>query len=43
MTKKEKDLILTDLKKQLDNAIQIWDFESAVVLRDQIKEISGES
>lgn len=43
MTKKEKELILTDLKKQLDVAIQQWDFESAVVLRDQIKEISGES
>lgn len=43
MTKKEKDLILTDLKKQLDQAIQTWDFESAVLLRDQIKEISGES
>ena len=43
MTKKERDLILTDLKKQLDQAIQTWDFESAVLLRDQIKEISGES
>lgn len=43
MTKKERDMILTDLKKQLDQAIQTWDFESAVVLRDQIKEISGES
>lgn len=43
MTKKEKELILTDLKKQLDQAIQTWDFELAVVLRDQIKEISWES
>lgn len=43
MTKKERDMILTDLKKQLDHAIETWDFESAVILRDQIKEISGES
>lgn len=43
MTKKEKELILIDLKKQLDAAIQNWDFETAVILRDQIKEISGES
>lgn len=43
MTKKEREMILTDLKRQLDQAIQTWDFESAVVLRDHIKEISGES
>lgn len=43
MTKKEKEMILTDLRKQLDQAVSAWDFERAVVLRDQIKEISGES
>lgn len=43
MTKKERDMILTDLKKQLDSAIETRDFENAVLLRDQIKEISWES
>ena len=40
MTKKERDMILFDLKKQLDSAIQTRDFENAVLLRDQIKAIS---
>lgn len=37
MTQKEKNLILTDLKAQLDEAITAWEFEKAAVLRDQIK------
>lgn len=39
MTKKEKDIILKDLKSQLDQAIANRDFESAAIIRDQIKEI----
>jgi protein-arginine kinase activator protein McsA len=39
MTKKEKELILKNLRKQLDEAIKNWEFEKAAVLRDQIKEI----
>ncbi len=42
MTKVEKEIILKDLKKQLDDSIHAWEFESAAVIRDQIKEISGE-
>ena len=42
MTKVEKEIILKDLKKQLDEAILAWKFEDAAVIRDQIKEISGE-
>ncbi len=39
LTKKEKEIILKDLKKQLDEAIKNWEFEKAAVLRDRIKEI----
>lgn len=39
LTKKEKELILKDLRKQLDEAIKNWEFEKAAVLRDRIKEI----
>lgn len=39
MTKVEKDFILKDLKKQLDDAILAREFEKAAVIRDQIKEI----
>ncbi len=39
MTKKEKEIILKDLKIQLDEAIKAWEFEKAAVIRDQIKEI----
>lgn len=39
MTKKEKEIILKDLKIQLDDAIKAWEFEKAAVIRDQIKEI----
>ena len=42
MTKVEKEIILKDLKGQLDSAITAWEFEKAAVIRDQIKEISGE-
>ncbi len=42
MTKAEKEIILKDLKKQLDDAIAAWKFEDAAMIRDQIKEISGE-
>ncbi|HCB51937.1 TPA: hypothetical protein DEP21_05245 [Patescibacteria group bacterium] len=42
MTKKEKEIILKDLKIQLDEAIKTWEFEKAAVIRDQIKKIDGE-
>lgn len=42
MTKFEKDIILKDLKSQLDEAILAWKFEDAAIIRDQIKEISWE-
>jgi excinuclease ABC subunit B len=42
MTKKEKALVATDLKKQLDEAIAQWKFEDAAVLRDQLKDLVGE-
>lgn len=41
-TKAEKEIILKDLKIQLDEAIKAWEFEKAAVIRDQIKEITGE-
>ncbi|MEI6774460.1 MAG: UvrB/UvrC motif-containing protein [bacterium] len=40
MTKVEKEIILKDLKKQLDESIVAWKFEDAAIIRDQIKEIS---
>lgn len=40
MTKKEKEIIIANLDKQLKEAIKNWDFEKASTLRDQIKEIS---
>lgn len=42
MTKKEKEMILADLKRQLDDAIATWEFEAAAKIRDQIKELTGE-
>ena len=42
MTKKEKALVATDLKKQLDEAIAQWRFEDAAIIRDQLKELVGE-
>jgi protein-arginine kinase activator protein McsA len=35
-------MILSDLKIQLDAAIAEWKFEEAAIIRDQIKELSGE-
>jgi excinuclease ABC subunit B len=43
MTKKEQAMIATDLKKQLDTAIETRDFEQAAIIRDQLKELTGES
>lgn len=40
MTKKEKQMILSNLEEQLKLAIKNWEFEKAAELRDQIKEIS---
>lgn len=42
MTKKEKEMIASDLKKQLDSAIAEWRFEDAVLIRDQLKELVGD-
>lgn len=42
MTKKEKEFVLEDLKKQMDIAIKERDFTQAAFLRDQIKELLGE-
>jgi excinuclease ABC subunit B len=39
MTKKEKSIILADLKGQLDASIAAREFEKAAEIRDQIKEI----
>ena len=39
MTKTEKNLIMKDLKKQMDSAIAERRFEDAAVIRDQIKEL----
>lgn len=39
MTKAEKNIIMKDLKKQMDEAIKEWRFEDAAVIRDQIKEL----
>ena len=41
-TKAEREIILKDLKLQLDEAIKAWEFEKAAVIRDQIKEIAEE-
>ena len=39
-TKAEREIILKDLKIQLDDAIKAREFEKAALIRDQIKEIS---
>jgi excinuclease ABC subunit B len=39
VTKKEKAIIMKDLKAQLDAAIEAREFEKAATIRDQIKEI----
>lgn len=42
MTKKEKEIILTDLRHQLETAVANREFETAASLRDQIKSLDGE-
>ncbi len=42
MTKKEKALIATDLRDQLQVAIKEWRFEDAAVIRDQLKELDDQ-
>jgi protein-arginine kinase activator protein McsA len=39
MTKAEKEMIATDLRKQLQESIDKRDFEKAAVIRDQLKEL----
>lgn len=38
-TKKEKEIIMRNLKEQLDLCIKEWKFEDAAIIRDQIKEL----
>ncbi len=38
-TKKEKEILKKELKKQLDEAISKWEFEKAAMLRDQLLEL----
>ncbi|MDO4713780.1 MAG: UvrB/UvrC motif-containing protein [bacterium] len=33
---------MKDLRIQLDEAIKAWEFEKAALIRDQIKDITGE-
>ncbi len=42
VTKKEKTMILKNLKSQLDELIKDRKFEEATVVRDQIKELEGD-
>lgn len=42
LTKKEKEIMAEELKRQLDTAIAAWEFEKAAQLRDQIKELTEE-
>lgn len=43
LTKKEREIIMLDLKQQLDGAIAAWEFERAASIRDQIKELEESS
>lgn len=43
LTKKEKEIIMIDLKWQLDEAIAKREFERAAAIRDQIKELEESS
>lgn len=43
LTKREKEIIMSDLKSQLDEAIALWEFEKAAFIRDQIKELEESS
>ncbi len=38
-TKKEKEIIMKNLKEQMDLCIKEWKFEDAAIIRDQIKEL----
>ena len=42
MTKKEKNIILKDLKKQLKQAVDNWEFKKADKLKTQIQEIENQ-
>lgn len=42
-TKKEKEIISKNLREQLDEAINNWEFEKAAVIRDQLKELDPNS
>jgi excinuclease ABC subunit B len=39
LTKREREIIMKDLKGQLDEAIAKREFERAAIIRDQIKEL----
>lgn len=39
LTKREKELMIWTLKKQLDEYIATWEFEKAAFIRDQLKEL----
>lgn len=39
MTKKEKEIIAQELRKNLEEAIAQWKFEDAAVIRDQLKDL----
>ena len=41
LTKAEKSIILDELGKQLQLAISNWEFETAAIIRDQIKEMEA--
>lgn len=41
MTKKEKALIASELRIQLDEAIKEWRFEDAALIRDQLEALDG--
>jgi protein-arginine kinase activator protein McsA len=41
-TKREKEIIIKDLRQQLDDAISKWEFEKATIIRDQLKELQNE-
>jgi len=42
LTKKEKEIMAEELKRQLDEAIAAREFEKAATIRDQIKELTEE-
>lgn len=42
LTKKEKNMMIADLRKELDSAILSREFEKAATIRDQLKEMQDE-